>query len=482
MHNRMRKLALVSLAGVLVLGLLALAWARGAEPSGAQQDETQNCPLQDRWAISVWSGDDGTGAEQAFGTCGEGAVAVGYSIDSETQAWSRWFAGRPEISNLSTLNDMEGVIALGAAGAAPSAAAPHGRIAFGSDRDGDGEIYAMNADGTNLTKLTNNEVWDGQPAWSPDGSKIAFGSERDGNDEIYVMNADGTNVIRLTNDPEWDFGAAWSPDGAKIAFDSIRDGDYDIYVVNADGSGLTNLTMDSANNWGAAWSPDGAKIAFGSDRDGAAEVYVMNADGSEQTRLTNNPAWERGPEWSPDGSKIVFHSERDGNMEIYVMNADGTAQTRLTDSPGYDGWPSWSPDGSHIAFHSERDGDLEVYAMNADGTGQTNLTNNPAGDRLPSWSAFGGQQGTMDNCPQAGKWAISVWSGDDGTGAEQAFGSCGEGAVAVAYSIDRETQAWSRWFAGRPEISNLTAVDNMQGLIVLGGTEGGTTPTASASE
>ena len=471
---RRSRLAVVMLVfGVsLALGLIALAWAVGPSSSQAQDDTMRNCPHPAKWAMSVWSGDDGTDAAQAFATCDDGGVAVAYSIDPGTQAWLRWFAGRPEVSNLPALNDMQAVLARAAAGAPAPAAAPYGRIVFGSDRDGDGEIYVMNADGTNQTNLTNNAVWDGEPAWSPDGSKIAFGSDRDGNHEIYVMNADGTNVTRLTNDLEWDFGAAWSPDGAKIAFDSIRDGDYDIYVVNVDGSGLTNLTMDSANNWGAAWSPDGAKIAFGSDRDGAAEVYVMNADGTGQTRLTDNTAWDRGPDWSPDGSKMVFHSDRDGNMEIYVMNADGTGQTRLTDSSGYDGWPSWSPDGSHIAFHSERDGNLEVYVMKADGTGQTNLTNSPEGDRLPSWSAFGGQQGSMHNCPQPGRWAISVWSGDDGTDPEQAFASCGALAVQAAYYIDPETQSWLRWFAGRQEISNLTAVNDMQAVLALGATGG----------
>ncbi|GAG17490.1 unnamed protein product, partial [marine sediment metagenome] len=74
----------------------------------------------------------------------------------------------------------------------------------------------------------------------------------------------------------------------------------------------------------------------------------------------------------------------------------------------------------------------------------------------------------MLDCPQAGKWAIAVWAGDDGTDTEQAFATCGEEAVTVAYSIDPDTQLWFRWFAGRPEISNLTALNNMQGIIALG--------------
>lgn len=215
MLNRARKFAPLFVAGMVALGLLALAWATGAEPSGAQQDETQNCPLQDKWAISVWSGDDGTGAEQAFGTCGEGAVTVAYSIDPDTQMWSRWFADRPELSNLQTLNDMQGVIALGAAGAAPLAATPtpipSARIAFSSDRDGNAEVYVMNADGTGQTNLTNNSAWDSRPAWSPDGTRIAFVSDRDGNREVYVMNADGSGQTRLTDNPAADGSPAWSP-------------------------------------------------------------------------------------------------------------------------------------------------------------------------------------------------------------------------------------------------------------------------------
>ena len=77
-------------------------------------------------------------------------------------------------------------------------------IAFTSDRDGNFEIYVMDADGTAQTNLTNNPASDAVPAWSPDGTKIAFFSDRDGNREIYVMDADGTNPTRLTSDPALD--------------------------------------------------------------------------------------------------------------------------------------------------------------------------------------------------------------------------------------------------------------------------------------
>ena len=75
----------------------------------------------------------------------------------------------------------------------------------------------------------------------------------------------------------------------------------------------------------------------------------------------------------------------------------------------------------------------------------------------------------MHNCPQAAKWSIATWDGADGTSTEQAVASCGEGVVAVAYYIDSQTQVWSRWFTGRPEMSDLSTLDNRQGVIALGG-------------
>jgi Tol biopolymer transport system component len=136
--------------------------------------------------------------------------------------------------------------------------------------------------------LTNNPANDGWARWSPDGQEIVFHSNRDGNFEIYVMNADGSGTRRLTQYPGVDMFPDWSPDGQEIVFRR----DQDIYVMNAaDGTGTRQLTHDSPQfAQMAAWSPNGQYLAFMSFREGYCSVFRMNADGTQQTNLTpKNP-------------------------------------------------------------------------------------------------------------------------------------------------------------------------------------------------
>ncbi len=280
----------------------------------------------------------------------------------------------------------------------------NGQIAFQSQRNSNSDdIWVMNPDGSSQTNLTNSLSPDDiDPDWSPDGTKIAFSSTIDGPlpphgtfGDIYVMDADGSNRIRLTNDPAGDVSPFWSPDGTKIGFTRAIGNDFEVWVMDADGSNQINLTNHPARDGiaGACWSPDGGKIAFTTDRDsGDGEIYVMDANGSNPINLTNRPGGDGNPDWSPDGTKIAFTNFTQGPQasDIYVMDANGANQVRLTHpSPHIDDWPAWSPDGTKIAFTrllSIGSGDREIFVMDADGSNQINLTNNPAPeDRKPDW-------------------------------------------------------------------------------------------------
>jgi len=286
-----------------------------------------------------------------------------------------------------------------------------GVIAFVSNRNGNHDIYIMNADGSDQRQLTTSPDQDGWPNWSPDGKQMAFQSNRSGALNIYLMDVlggsrvDDSKAQRLTNSPpgrgSWE--PAWSPDGKWIAYSAQQTSGSDIFLTNPDGTGRQRLTDNKAIDGAPAWSPDGKQIAFFSDRDGNWEIYVMNADGSNVRRLTHHPGQDHSPAWSPDGARIAFVSERDGNEEIYLtlaphasagVNPDGANLLRLTHNKAEDWFPAWSPDGKRIAFSSNRDGNHEIYVMpapgpqakvNADGSDQKRLTNNNAEDWGPVW-------------------------------------------------------------------------------------------------
>lgn len=263
-----------------------------------------------------------------------------------------------------------------------------GRVTFVSGRDGNSEIYVMNANGSVPTRLTNNTATDFNPRWSPDGTKIVFYSNRDGNDEIYVMNADGSGQTRLTTDSHDDRYPTWSPDGQQIVFSTDRVGVLlQIWVMQANGNGQKMLTPTGNTSIEPDWSPDSTKIVYAHYTGRSWDIYQINADGSGETDLSKiDFINETSPKWSPSGSKIVFSWAPPGFVsQVYVMNADGSNMQRLTTGEAnYD--PTWSPDGTRIMFTSDHDGNPELYVMNADGSGQTRLTDNPASDFEPDWT------------------------------------------------------------------------------------------------
>jgi hypothetical protein len=108
----------------LVAAVVLLTWALATGSSEAQSDSMNNCPQAGRWSIAVWGGPDGTETGQALATCGAVPVAAAYYLDPQTQGWSYWFAGRPEMITLTTLDNMQGVIALGGAAVPTPAVSP----------------------------------------------------------------------------------------------------------------------------------------------------------------------------------------------------------------------------------------------------------------------------------------------------------------------------------------------------------------------
>jgi tetratricopeptide (TPR) repeat protein len=268
--------------------------------------------------------------------------------------------------------------------APPAAVQPqNGLILFTSTRDAYTEIYTMNPDGTQTTRLTNNSAYDNDPHWSPDGSKILFSSQRDDNTEIYVMDADGDNQTNVSNYPQAsNFSPAWSPDGTKIVFVSDRDGNYEIYTMSITGGDVKRLTNSPAQDLSPAWSPDGTQIAYSSDY----KVYIMDTDGgSVHPLLEGGESFEDAPAWSPDGTQIALIY----NRKIHIVNVDGSGLRELTtnvgDANNAERDPSWSPDGTQIVFTYNLGFNGEIHVVSAEGGRSHSLTDNIKDDQGSSW-------------------------------------------------------------------------------------------------
>jgi Tol biopolymer transport system component len=221
------------------------------------------------------------------------------------------------------------------------------------------EIYVANIDGSNITRLTNNEWIDDQPVWSPDGSKIAFRSDRGGiTPDVWVMNANGSNPVNLTPDPvpgtSVESRPTWSPDGSRVAFTSDLDAfpRTRIWSVRVDGTDRRVITNSAGSEDDfAAWSPDGQTIVF--QRSGAAtfgDLFLVNAAGGNERKLmpfVDLPGPQFAPAWSPDGKLIAFASKHEtygsgtGVYQIYTVWSDGSKLARRTFDDTEKANPTW---------------------------------------------------------------------------------------------------------------------------------------------
>ncbi len=286
------------------------------------------------------------------------------------------------------------------------------KILFESDRKvkKNKDIYIMNADGTDVERITDHAKADISPTWSPDGTRFAMAAVRDDSwEHIRVLSAldREEDMITITAGTR-DLTPAWSPNGNWIAcvHANVQDGwNFDVWIVrlqdekkkmdaykfselgNGDEINSYRLTKHSAQDESPAWSADGLQIAWSSNRTGNYDIFVMDRTGGNKKNLTNHPKDDKGPDWQPPwGEKIVFASDRDGDSEIFTMDPNGGNIKQLTKNVFvWDGHATWSPNGKEIAFATNRDRNNEVYVMDANGNNPVNLTNNKGSDQSPAW-------------------------------------------------------------------------------------------------
>lgn len=255
-----------------------------------------------------------------------------------------------------------------------------GRMLFGRD----GQVWVMNADGTNQVQLTHVGLND-QPSWAPGGKRVLFAAVVGGAPGIYSMNSDGTGLTRITIPPAGATDLIPVALGKRVAF--LRDlaGTRKIYAVNLDGTQLTQLTEGPRDAEFDA-SPKGDRLAYASETgQGGLDIYVLDVAGRGVTQLTHSPTlYKAGIAFSPSGKQIAFTMTDPGVPEaIFVMRADGTEVTRVSQGGHYDFLPRWSPDGKRIGFTSFR-GTGGLFTMLADGSDVATIS--PVPDFLWAWA------------------------------------------------------------------------------------------------
>ena len=268
-----------------------------------------------------------------------------------------------------------------------------GAIAFVSERGGRPQIYLMDADGGNITPITNVAAGACQPAWSPDGTRLLFVTPCNGKREqypesaIYVVNADGTGLRPFITilGGEWD--PAWSTAGVAYVFNG--DGRPQIFVADADGANPRRVSNLHSGDSQPAWSGDATRLAFrNNSRSGTPALYWMFADGTFADGGANPEVLTRDvtpgyPAWSPDGQFLAYLVSSD----IWLVGWDqlGFGARQIT-TTGPNAEPAWSPDSQWLVFESWRDAaQHDLYRMSATGAEVVRLNNDAALDYQPAW-------------------------------------------------------------------------------------------------
>jgi TolB protein len=264
------------------------------------------------------------------------------------------------------------------------------KIAFGSNRTGNREVWLMDYDGFNQQEVTITKTLNLSPDLSPDGKRVVYTSFRTAEggtgQTLVIYNIYSGEKFTLFSKGSLNSAPSWSPDGSKISFTSNVNGNAEVYVINADGTSLKQITFNRAIDTSPSWNPQTGQIAFTSDRSGNPMVYIMNDDGTNEQRLTFVGEYNESASWSPDGSKLAYVSRSGIHFDIYVVDMKTNVVTRLTQNEGSNENPCWSPDSRHIAFASNRTGKFQIWTMLYDGSKPRQLTRDGE-NTSPSWAA-----------------------------------------------------------------------------------------------
>ena len=270
------------------------------------------------------------------------------------------------------------------------------RIAFRRKTDdGGSDLWMVDSDGRNLTRVTRDSTIVYSPAFSPDGERVAFVSYRGGGPELYEKELSSGEVRTLSDRPGVNLTPAYHPDGGRLMLGrTVQEGGSgagsEVFELQLDplccARRLTDTSPGDALN--PTYAPDGDRFAYEATPLGEQQVYVQRREGGGPGLISRYVYGERGsaasPDWSPTGGRIAYQAWIDGRWQIVTVNPDGSDRRVLT-SDGTNEEPSWAPDGRHLVFRSTREGYHALWVLDTVTGSLRRLVANQE-DQTPDWS------------------------------------------------------------------------------------------------
>ncbi|MCG5529841.1 hypothetical protein LRD18_02990 [Halorhodospira halochloris] len=233
-------------------------------------------------------------------------------------------------------------------------------LLFVSDHEGRPSIYATDLKGSRIKRLTDAQVTDLDPVWSPAGDRIAFVSRRDeSGGSVYLMRGDGTEQKRLTHSERLDFMPRWHPQGERIVFVSNRAGQRSLFEVNIATGEERQLTEEIYSPRSYRWSPEGDVLAVVAPTGEGERTEIVTIGSKGELKAVLVPASRHGGEihnlaWHPDGTRLAYTASTENRREVrlYVYELTEKRSRRIKTPGNVSGIPSWSSDGEWIAYSS----------------------------------------------------------------------------------------------------------------------------------
>lgn len=477
MHHHRAGLSPSLVKAAIAIALVALAVVAGVGHSEAQEGTLYNCPPAGKWAISVWSGEE-TAIGDAVDTCGEGSISAAYFLHPLTQGWRAFFADRPDLSDLTSLVDMQAIVALGSPTADPVAAQP-------PSGPSPGDMQGCPAAGKWAMSVWNGpHETDAEDAFAMCAEAITL---------VYYLDPETQTWLRYVHDhPELTTLESLDNLQGVFALASMEPKDY--CAINIPGTYHGSVTIDGQPApVGTVIRALRGGIEFGSATVTEEGAYTINVPGIaplvppcfERTPGTitficgdaavaqEQPNWGTGLRSQDLTCVPMANCPAAGKWSIAAYSGPGASADEALSMCGVPVEAAYWVDPDTQVWSRYFRGRPEISSLTSLATGQGVLALGSPSETISAAAATPASEGEADEgemrgCPQPDKWAISVWDGPIGADVEDAFGTCAGVSIRAAYSIDPQSQAWQRYFPDRPDLSNLSTLSFMQGLLALG--------------